>query len=383
VKRFDVAVVGAGPAGCSSAIFLARKGHSVALIERSLFPREKLCGDFLNPANWELFDKLGIRDAVLSLPHEKVGLFRISSASATAQVPFPRRNSRPFFGIGLRRSLFDDLLRRLAEKEGVEVRLGSKPKTLGRDSSGWTLTFGENSAEDKLHATVLIGADGRNSWVARRLGLAGSDRSVGAFVGFQRRLLRSSAAGGAVEIHLFPGGYGGLVGLGSGVATLCFIVDKDAAAENPRLEDLCRKYLRRNPNLREALERGEMVGEGRSVYPVFFSPRRSFGDSFLLVGDAARVTEPITGEGVYFALKSGELAAAAADRALKVGDVSARQLSSYSTACRRVLGVRQRVNRLVRGIVHRPYLTAPLLRMASRNYLPLQSLVNRVCQSAS
>lgn len=59
MKRFDVAVIGAGPAGCSSAVFLACKGYSVALLEKQQFPREKLCGDFLSPANWEIFEKLG------------------------------------------------------------------------------------------------------------------------------------------------------------------------------------------------------------------------------------------------------------------------------------------------------------------------------------
>ena len=383
MKRFDVAVVGAGPAGCSAAIFLARKGYSVALIDRSVFPREKLCGDFLNPANWKIFEKLDLQNALLSLTHEKVTSFRISTDSATATIPFPPQSGKHLFGLGLRRSLFDDLLLRLAEKEGVTVRQGCKPRQLSRNGPTWMLTCGGFSAEENVYAQLLIGADGRNSWVAHKLGAAGPEAEPGRFVGFQLHLRGLRGVAGEVQIYLFSGGYGGLVGLGGDMATLCFIIDKRTAREVRALEDLLKKYLCRNPRLKEALEGGEAVGAERSVYPVYFSPRRCFGDGFLLAGDAARVTEPVIGEGVYLALKSGELAAEAADLAFRRGDLSARQLFGYESACHRVFGRRLRINALVRAIIHRPYLIAPLLNLHPKNNLPIRTLVNLVCRAGS
>lgn len=383
MKRFDVAVVGGGPAGCSAAIFLARKGYSVTMIDRSVFPREKLCGDFLNPVNWEIFEKLDIHNALLSLAHEKIGAFHLSTLSTAVTIAFPAQNGRQGFGLGLRRSLFDDLLRRLAENEGVAFKQGCKPRGLGRDSSGWILTCGDDSAEEKVHAKFLIGTDGRNSWVAHKLGLAAPEHA-GKFVGFQLHLSSSSAAiDGDVQIHLFPGGYGGFVRLGGGMATLCFIIEKRKVREMPVLKGLLKKYLCRNPRLKAALEGGKAVGAERSVYPVYFSPRRCFGDSFLLAGDAARVSEPVTGEGVYFALKSGDLAAESADLAFQRGDLSARQLSSYDSACRRVFGRRLKINTLVRAIIHRPYLIDPLLNLRPKNNLPVRTLVNLVCRAGS
>jgi geranylgeranyl reductase family protein len=382
MKRFDVAIVGAGPAGCSSAIFLAHRGYSVALLDKALFPREKLCGDFLNPANWEIFDRLGIRDALLSLQHEKVESFLISTQSASATVAFPSRNGRSFFGLGLKRSLFDDLLLRLAERDGVTVRQGCKPNELSRDEAGWVLTCGDSSAENNFRAKVLIGADGRNSWVAHRLGLAAPDESSGRFVAFQTHLRDCRGIDSDVQIHLFPGGYAGLVGLGEGMANLCFTVEKKLAREATAIDIFFRKYLYQNNRLKYAIETAEPVGEVRSMYPVYFSPRRCYGDGFLLVGDAARVTEPVTGEGIYFALKSGELAAAAADLALKRGVISARQLSSYHWACRRTLARRQRINRLVRAAIHRPYLLTPLVGLSRNSNFPVSALVERVCQTA-
>ncbi len=383
MKRFDAAIVGAGPAGSSAAVFLARRGYSVALVEKQRFPREKLCGDFLNPANWEIFEKLGIEDALLSLPHQKIGSFRMSTPSAAAKISFPSQNGRRDFGIGLKRSLFDDLLLRLAEKEGVAVKESRKLTHLSRDGSAWALTTENSGAAEKIYARLLIGADGRNSRVAHRLGAALPGEAAGRFVGFQLHLRNCRDIDGEVQIHLFPGGYGGLVGLGEGMANLCFIVEKNIAGENPSVESLLRKHLYRNSRFEAALGASEIVGEARSVYPVYFSPRRSFGDGFLLAGDAARVTEPITGEGVYFALKSGELAAAAAGSALQRGDFSARQLSSYDSACRKALGRRQGINRVIRAVIHRPYWVRLLIGLSRKNNFPISRLVNLVCRPSS
>ncbi len=383
MNRFDAVIVGAGPAGSSAAIFLARRGYSVALVEKRRFPREKLCGDFLNPANWECFEKLGIDAALLSLTHEKVGAFQMSAASTRVTIPFPSRRGRPSFGIGLRRSLFDDFLLRLAEKAGATVMEGLKPVHLNRVASGWALAAENSGGEEILYARLVIGADGRNSWVAHCLGVARPDESGGRFVGFQCHLKNCRGIDGEVEIHLFPGGYGGLVGLGDGTATLAFVIDKNIARENPAAEELWRKYLYQNFRLKEALEMSEIVGTARSAYPVYFSPRRSFGDGFLLAGDAARVTEPITGEGVYFALKSGELAAAAADSAFQRGDVSARALSYYAFACRKALGRRHALNRLIAVAMRHPRCVDLLLRAAKKNDLPLRTLVHAVCRTAA
>ena len=381
MERFDVAIVGAGPAGCSSAIFLARKGYSVALLDKQLFPREKLCGDFLNPINWEIFERLGIREELLSLEHEKVRSFRITTSSVDATVPLPPQNGRYPFGLGLRRFLFDDLLFKLAEKEQVRVRQGVRVKNLRRETGGWRATLGDHSSEDRLYSRLLIGADGRNSWVAHRLGLAAPAEGSGRFVAFQLHLRGCRGINRDVQIHLFPGGYAGLVGLGGGMANLCFTMEKKLARESTTVETVFKGNLYGNPHLKAALEASELVGEVRSVYPVYFSPRRCYGDGFLLVGDAARVTEPVTGEGVYFALKSGELAAEAAHSAFKDGDLSTRQLSRYDIACRSSLARRQRINDLIRALVNRPRLLTPLVRFSSKSKFPISSLVRRVCQA--
>ena len=382
MERFDVAIVGAGPAGSSTAGFLARRGYSVALIDKRLFPSEKLCGDFLNPANWPLFERLGITQELFSLEHERVEAFRISSFTGEeAVVPFPSHPGNFFFGLGLRRFYLDDLLVRRAEKEGAIVRQGYRVKDLKREGNGWSITLANHSTEERFGSAFLIGADGRNSWVAQRLDLARPGDNHGEFVAFQLHLKGAKGIAGEVQIHLFPGGYAGLVGLGGGTANLCVSIKKQHVKNRSSFRSLLERHLYKNPHLRDLLEKAELADNSRSAYPVYFSPRSSCGEGFLLVGDAARVTEPVTGEGVYFALKSGELAAKAIDLAFIKGDFSAQRLSHYKLACQQAFSFRRGVNGLARALIHRPSLVRPLIRLAAKTSFPIGPLVYFVCQT--
>ena len=382
VGRFDVAIVGAGPAGSASAISLARKGYSVVLLDKAFFPREKLCGDFLNPIAWPLFEQLGVADDLLSFEHEEVGAFRISTcAGDQARVDFPVQAGQRRFGLGLRRFYLDNLLVQAAEKEGVAVQQGCRVGAVARDAEGWSITLEAHSAEKQLHSVFLIGADGRNSSVTHRLGLAKTSDGPTDYLAFQLRLTRRWSFPGEVQIHCFPGGYAGLVGLGGGAANLCFTVEKRRAKENLSLAALLEKFLCKNDFLRECLRESEIVGDIRSAYPVYFSPRRCYGDSFLLAGDAARVTEPVTGEGVYFALKSGILAGEAIDGAFRRRNGTVEQFAGYECLCRQAFSSRQTINRIIRGLIYRPSLLAPLVRLSSKTLFPLRPLVDRLCRN--
>jgi flavin-dependent dehydrogenase len=124
------------------------------------------------------------------------------------------------------------------------------------------------------------------------------------------------------------------------------------------------------------------VSEMRSTYPVYSPPRRAFGEAVLLVGDAARVNEPVTGEGIYFALKSGALAAQTIDQAFQRCDFSVHQLSSYERECRSAFQTRWRVNALIRWLIYRPALLSPLIRFSARKRSLLNSIVHTICQPA-
>jgi geranylgeranyl reductase family protein len=377
MRRFDVAILGAGPAGSATAIALARRGYAVALVDKEQFPREKLCGDFLNPANWPMLNELAVADDLLSRPHQTIVSFRLSSFSG-AEVEVPIKNGETGFGLGLRRADLDHVLLRKAESEGAVVFQWYRVKQLKRDTRDWLLQCDRAGAVEELRATMLVGADGRNSWVAHRLGMASRMSMHGRSVGFQLHLRCSGAIGHNVEIHLFPGGYAGIVGIGSDTANLCLAIDKNRLPDYRPAEFVLNSCLPQNPWLKKFL-RGERVSEIHSTYPVYFSPRRAYGDGVLLVGDAARVNEPVTGEGIYFALKSGFLAAEAIDGEFCNGNFSAARLSRYASRCREAFCFRQGLNALIRFLIYRPTLVSPLLRLSIKKVRVLDSLVQAIC----
>jgi menaquinone-9 beta-reductase len=379
MKSFDVAIIGAGPAGSSAAICLARKGYQVALVDKEQFPREKLCGDFINPINWPVFRRLSVDKQILSTEHEKVTAFRLTSFSREeAEVPLPSENEASF-GLGLRRSALDQVLLEKAVTESATLFHRFRIKELRKTDQAWCLSIDNSATVEKISARMLIGADGRNSWVAHHLGLAGRAAVEGGAIGFQLRLKCSNAADSKVEIHLFPGGYAGLVRLGGSMLNLCFAVAKGRFQRQRSFEELMESCLALNPHLNQTLRRSHRLGELRSIYPVYFPPRRSYGDRVLLVGDAARVSEPVTGEGIYFALRSGELAAWRVDQAFAKSDFSADHLRLHERECRSHFRLRSRLNALIRWLIYRPAVLSPLLRFSGRKRL-VDPLVRAICQ---
>jgi len=412
MRSCDVVIIGAGPAGSSAAIMLARLGYSVALLDKEQFPREKLCGDFINPSNWPILRALGVENEILARARQRVTGFRITSvAGDEAECPLPLTSGpstrspalaggscsgfRPTrvlegatglpvglhepFGLGLARAALDHILVEKAQGENVTVLQSCRIKRLTRKENPWHLEFDHDGTVETLRARVLIGADGRHSWVAHHLGLTRSADMRGRAVAFQLRLHCRGGFGDRVEIHLFPGGYVGLLGLGGNLINLCLAVDKDRLPDDQPFTRLLESRLPLNPHLKTILNRSEPAGELRSTYPVYFSPRRSYGDNVLLVGDAARVNEPVSGEGIYFALKSGLLAAETIDAAFRAGDFSAERLRGYETACRSEFRLRRGVNALIRALIYRPVLASPLIRFSAKRRRLLDSIVRTVC----
>jgi len=162
MNPFDIAIVGAGPAGSAAAISLARRGYAVALIDKEQFPREKLCGDFINPSNQPMLEQLGVTSELFMQDHEIVTAFRITADSgAAAEAALPSLDGAPVFGLGLRRYFFDQILLNKAEREGVTAFPGCRIKALHRQPYGWRIGYGRGESIEELNARVLIGADGR------------------------------------------------------------------------------------------------------------------------------------------------------------------------------------------------------------------------------
>lgn len=331
---FDVIIVGGGPAGASCAAFCAHGGLRTAIIERAQFPREKVCGDCLNPIAWPVLERLSIAERVLSLAHARLKVVEFIGCNLrklTVSLP-----SSPRGEIAIKRSLFDQLLLRRAGELGAETLEERTVTAVSRASESWCI----ETTRGRMTARFLIAADGRNSTVARLLGLqpsAQKDR-----VGLQTHIPLPEGLRERVRMQFVPEGYTGLADIGEGQANLCLVA---RPAHIERLQGW-------------AIERYHLppVQEWRIITPLSRAPISPVGENVLLVGDAARVVEPFTGEGIAYALLSGELAA----KALLAGDVA-----SYKPAHARLYRGRLWVNSFAKAACLSPALATNFLGLAA------------------
>ncbi|MDQ3120648.1 MAG: NAD(P)/FAD-dependent oxidoreductase [Verrucomicrobiota bacterium] len=340
MQIFDVAMVGAGPAGTSCATFCAQAGLRTLVLEREIFPREKVCGDCLNPSCTPVLERLGVAERVRALPHgalRRVDFIAIGGRTVSVDLP-------PDAEIAVKRSLFDQLLLRRAVEAGAVAQEGATVSALVPPASQqepWAITAGGKSFE----AQVLVAADGRNSTVARMLGML--PRIARERVGLQTHLPLPPGFGPRVVLQFLPEGYSGQAPVGDDQLNLC-LVGKPSAM----------------PSLRRWAETGFGVAHDqnwRTITPLRRAALPPAQKRLFLIGDAARVVEPFTGEGIYYALRSGELAAEFIAWLIESGDAGAAA-RSYARAHAKLYRGRLWVNRIARAAVLSPKLTSLLLR---------------------
>jgi menaquinone-9 beta-reductase len=288
----DLIVIGAGPSGSTCAALCAMSGKKVLLLEASCFPRDKVCGDCVNPSAWPVFQGLGIASKVRSLPSTEPRKIRFSVVGAgrtDISLPPSCKDSPEMI---VRRRDLDALLAEHAIASGTVFQDGSPITGLRRVSDRWEVT---TSSGDRHRAAIIVAADGRNSVTARLLGMHHALRRSGR-VGIQTHIPYPEGYDGTLEMRIYKNGYGGLADLGNGVANLCLVANDGAIK-----------------GLREEVEQFyhlSSVYAWRSIAPISRSPASNVArDGVFLSGDAARVVEPFTGEGISFALRSGALLA--------------------------------------------------------------------------
>lgn len=311
MSKFDVVVIGGGPAGSTAATLCARQGKHVALFEHKHFPRHKVCGDVINPQCWPVFERTGVADAIRALPqHEITGARFVTNAG---ELDVPMRAT------AIRRSLLDATLLNRARAAGVMVFEGEAVHAI---SPAWP---------------VVIGADGRNSIAARRRATASGPVAV------QGHFRAPATLDGRVQLFLFEGGYAGLVRIDGALANLCIVTDAGGAKLRGDCEALFARTVWRNAGFRELGIAPESVEPLQTAAPLRRAMNEPCREGVFLVGDALRVTEPFTGQGIFFALRTAELAAAAI----------AGEIGDYAAAARELYRQRGRANGLLWRLLYR------------------------------
>ena len=362
VEGCDVLVVGAGPAGSATAALFAGAGHHVRLLDRSSFPRFKACGDFLSPECTRILRRLGVEEGVRRAGARRLrGLLVSAYGEPALRADFAPGGSG--FGYALERSRLDAILLGAARAAGAEVL--EEHVVEGLAATGAVRVRTPDRRTLTMRAGLVVGAAGTRCPVARDLGVRRRPAGEG-----RLDLLAhwDAPADGRpyCEMHVGGPGYTGLAPVGPGLLNVNSVVPRRwlrsrkrvaSGAGGARLrEDLYLNLLASSPAVRRAL------GGATLRYPPVasdVSPLRTVratGPAVLLVGDAALFIDPFTGQGIYMALRSAELAFEVGAAALREGDTGERRLAAYDRLRRAEFAPKVRLSAMLQAILRRPRL---------------------------
>ncbi len=358
---YDVAIVGAGPSGSASALHLSRRGWRVLLVDKAVFPRDKPCAEYLSPPAEQLLDELGVMRLLEMQSPGRLRGFRIFAPNGTSfQGDFSATHDgggKSYFTTGLTvpRLRLDAALVRATRAGGVELREGWRLAQLARAQGIWRLT---STSGESVAARLLLAADGVHSTVARRLGLhvPGKLRKV-ALVAHMSGI---SGLGDYGEIHVAGRRYVGLAPLDpAGVSGLCnvaMVVDeaRDARYLAGRPQEFLIETLSSFPGLQGRLEHLRVARPTLTISRISVKARRFSDDGLLLVGDAGGYFDPFTGEGIYRALRTAQVAAEVGDGALRSQDLSASSLARYDGLLRSEFRGKRTVESIIQMAVQVP-----------------------------
>jgi geranylgeranyl reductase family protein len=356
VERFDVAVVGAGPAGTSAAITLARAGRSVVVLDRATFPRDKCCGDGLTTGALRELEALGLQPAEVP-SWQPVDDVVVRSPSGR-EVTFPLPRGRGRYAVVARRIELDAALVRLTRSAGVEVREGHAVAQVAPTRDG--------VAVGDIEANYVIAADGMWSPVRKSLGL--DERGyLGEWHAFRQYFEGVSEQAGRelvvwFEPDLLPG-YAWSFPLPDGRANVGFGILRGGAVATRDMKDLWPDLLAR-PHVRRFLGAEARPESSHKAWPIPARigrlPLDGAAGRVLFVGDAAAATDPMTGEGIGQALLTGRLAAEAIGAGRSPADVARH----YRHAVRHDLAADDAMARALAVVLRSPFGARGALRVA-------------------
>jgi geranylgeranyl reductase family protein len=369
VRTLDtqVVVVGGGPAGAAAALLLAEHGLDVVVLDRAELPRPKICGEYLSPEAARVLDRLGVLKAVDAAGAAPLAGMRITAPDGTVVTGRYREVGgwRPYrqHAMGVARETLDGAL--VDRLRGVAVDLREHTRVVDvvieRGQVVGVRAEDRERGPLEVRARVVVAADGRASVIAERLGCRRPHP-------LQRMALITYVSGlpdcrELGEIFVDPPDYAILNPLEPERINLGLVVPlAHAAPWSARLEDFLVARVRQLPHLARRLAGATPVAPVRALGPLAHrvDPPRAGG--VLLVGDAAGFYDPFTGEGMFTALRSAELATDTIVGALRVGDVSMAALAGYERARARVFRGKERVTRALQAVISR----RPLANLACR-----------------
>jgi geranylgeranyl reductase family protein len=365
VSDADVIVVGAGPSGSATSYYLAQSGLKVLLLEKTQFPREKVCGDGLTPRSVKQLLDMGIEPTEENGWIKNKGL-RIIAGKHRLELKWPELESFPNYGLIRTRQDFDEILANRAKSVGVDLRENTRVLGPIRDEvTGRVIGVNakNNDGNISYRAPFVVAADGVSARMALALGLQRrEDRPMGVAVRTYYKSPRTNDDYMESWLELWNGdkllpGYGWIFGVGDGTSNVGLgILDSSPAFQSIDYKDLLKKWLEQTPH--EWGYRDEnMVGEIRgAALPMGFNRQPFYTQGLILVGDSGGMVNPFNGEGIAYAMESGKVAAEVIANAATATNAFQREklLQQYPALMKERLGGYYTLGRIFVKIIGHP-----------------------------
>ncbi|MET7637358.1 geranylgeranyl reductase family protein [Streptomyces sp. NPDC005438] len=337
----DVIVVGAGPAGSTTAYHLARSGLDVLLLEKTAFPREKVCGDGLTPRATKQLVAMGIDISEEAGWLRNKGL-RIIGGGQRLQLDWPELASYPDYGLVRKRDDFDEQLARQAQKAGARMyeRCNVGEPIVDRNGriTGVHAKLGEEKTPVTFHAPLVVAADGNSSRLSLNMGLhRREDRPMGVAVrtyftsprhddDYLESWLELWDRRGAQD-RLLPG-YGWIFGMGDGTSNVGLgVLNTSSSFKELDWREILKAWCASMPEEWGYTPDNMTCPIRGAALPMAFNRQPHYTRGLLLVGDAGGLVNPFNGEGIAYAMESGEIAAEVITQAMARATPQQRELA--------------------------------------------------------
>lgn len=371
----EVIVVGGGPAGAATAWALAREGVDVLVLDRAKFPRDKICAEYLSPQASRILSDMNVLEEIERTNPGHLAGMRIRAPNGhIANGEFAANHGFRGFrdkGLAVRRTILDEIVLRGARTAGACVEESMRVTDLAKNDSARVTGVNALAADGQprtLRARYVVGADGLRSVVARRLGLVRTSRVWPRRIALVSHYRKVQGVTDMGEMHVDHDGYFGIADVGGGQVNVAVVVPMSRAREiGDDKTEFLERWIASRPHLAERFVGAVRTTPVRATGPFATSSRHAWSPGAALVGDAADFFDPFTGEGIYAALRGGELLAPYLVEALgRSAKEEGRILSGYDRARKREFGGKWKVERIVGMAIAYPYFLNNAAKTLSR-----------------